>query len=229
MRRPTVRQVMTSEVVSVRPGTPFRQVVSTLAEHRISGVPVVDDDGGVVGVVTEADLLRKEEEAAVGAGARRRTILPGLARATRFRGDAGTAGEVMTAPAVTTTPDATIVEAGRTLSEHGFKRLPVVDPEGRLVGVVSRADLLRVFLKPDAQIHEEVIHEIVIQSLWLDPAMVEADVRDGVVTLRGRVSRASLVPLAERLTASIDGVVDVVNRLDYDEDDTVPAHGRHRR
>ncbi|WP_433461941.1 CBS domain-containing protein [Spirillospora sp. CA-128828] len=88
----------------------------------------------------------------------------------------------MSSPAVTTTAGATVAEAARSLSRHGFKRLLVVDPDDRPVGIVSRADLLRVFLRTDAQIRDQVTHEIIIHSLWVDPAEVEIDVRDGVVT-----------------------------------------------
>jgi CBS-domain-containing membrane protein len=195
---------MTSDVVTVPADASFKDVIGVLADHRISGVPVVDGNGRVAGVVTEADLLRRAGEPS----------------------EATTAGEAMTSPAVATTPDTSIAEAARSLCRHGFKRLPVVDRDGRPVGIVSRADVLRVFLQTDAQIRNEVTHEIVVKSLWLDPAEVEVGVRDGVVTLRGRVPRASLVPIAERLTASVDGVVQVINQLDYDEDDRARPH-RH--
>ena len=224
MRRPTVETVMTTDVVAVPPDAPFKDVVATLAAHDISGVPVVDGTGRVLGVVTEADLLRKEAAARPGERARRpRTKRE---RLDQVRARALTAGDAMNVPAITTTPDTPVAEAARTLCRHDVKRLPVVDSAGRLVGVVSRADLLRVFLRPDDRIRDEVIHEIVVRSLWLDPAEVDAEVRDGVVTLRGRVPLASLVPIAERLTASVDGVVRVVNLLDYDEDDTARRRRR---
>lgn len=207
---------MTSDVVTVSPDDSFKDVITALAEHGISGAPVVDGEGRLIGVVTEADLLRKAAAGEGGPGRRQRL--------ERQRAEAATAGEAMSTPAVTTTADATVAEAARSMCRHGFKRLPVVDPDGRPVGIVSRADLLSVFLRTDAEIHDEVIHEIVIQSLWLDPAEVEVDVRDGVVTLRGRVPVASLVPIAERLTASVDGVVKVINGLDYDEDDAARPH-----
>ncbi|MFA1542677.1 CBS domain-containing protein [Actinomadura monticuli] len=210
---------MTSDVVTVPSDAPFKDVITTLADHAISGVPVVDGERRVIGVVTEADLLRR--------AAADRDVRPGPGHHPVPEGsEAPTAGEAMSSPAVTTSADTTVTEAARSMSRHGFKRLPVVDPDGRLVGIVSRADLLTVFLRTDAQIHNEVTHEIVIQSLWLDPAEVEVDVRDGVVTLRGRVPLASLVPIAERLTASVYGVVQVVNELDYDEDDSAHPHPR---
>lgn len=224
MKRPTVGTVMTSDVVTVPSDAPFKDVITALADHEISGVPVVDGEGRVLGVVTEADLLRKTAAALdTGQGRKPRS---GRERLDRARSQATTAGEAMSSPAVTTTAGATVAEAARSLSRHGFKRLPVVDPDDRPVGIVSRADLLRVFLRTDAQIRDQVTHEIIIQSLWLDPAEVEIDVRDGVVTLRGRVPLASLVPIAERLTASVDGVIRVINQLDYDEDDSAHPHRR---
>ncbi|MFA1547938.1 CBS domain-containing protein [Actinomadura chokoriensis] len=219
MKRPTVGTVMTSDVVTVTPDASFKNVINTLADHEISGVPVVDGEGRVIGVVTEADLLRRAT--AGQSGRPRRRPRPALEPS-----QATTAGEAMSSPVITTTAGTTIAEAARTMCRHRVKRLPVVDPDGRPVGIVSRADLLRVFLRTDAQIHDEVTHEIVIQSLWLDPAEVEVDVRDGVVTLRGRVPLASLVPIAERLTASVDGVIQVINKLDYDEDDRARPHRR---
>lgn len=219
MKRPTVETVMTSDVLTAPSDASFKEVITTLANNGISGVPVVDAERRVIGVVTEADLLRR---AAVGQGAR-----PGRdQRLMLERSEAHTAGEAMSSPAVTTTAGTTVTEAARSICHHGFKRLPVVDPDGRLVGIVSRADLLSVFLRTDAQIHSEVTHEIVIQSLWLDPAEVEVNVRDGVVTLRGRVPLASLIPIAERLTASVYGVIQVINELDYDEDDSARPHPR---
>lgn len=218
MKRPTVGTVMTSDVVTVSPDDAFKDVIAALADREISGAPVVDGEGRLVGVVTEADLLRKAAAGREGPGRKQRLERQGAG--------ATTAGEAMSSPPVTTTADTPVAEAARSMCRHGFKRLPVVDPDGRPVGIVSRADLLSVFLRTDAEIHDEVIHEIVIQSLWLDPAEVEVDVRDGVVTLRGRVPVASLVPIAERLTASVDGVVRVINGLDYDEDDGARPHRR---
>ncbi|MFF0521704.1 CBS domain-containing protein [Actinomadura nitritigenes] len=209
---------MTSDVVTVSPDDAFRDVIAALADREISGAPVVDGEGRLVGVVTEADLLRKAAAGRGGPGRKQRLERQGAG--------ATTAGEAMSSPPVTTTADAPVAEAARSMCRHGFKRLPVVDADGRPVGIVSRADLLSVFLRTDAEIRDEVIHEIVIQSLWLDPAEVEVDVRDGVVALRGRVPVASLVPIAERLTASVDGVVRVINGLDYDEDDGTRPHRR---
>ncbi|GII03302.1 CBS domain-containing protein [Planobispora takensis] len=219
--RPTVADVMTRDVLTVTEETAFKDVVEVFAERGVSGAPVLDGSGHVAGVVTEADLLRKEE--AKEAGGRR----PGIAghrrdRLARAKSGAGTAGELMSAPAVTVAPGATLPSAARLLAKHGIKRLPVVDGAGRLVGVVSRADLLTIFLRPDERIRREVIEEIIVRTLWEDPRKISVDVRDGVVTLTGRIELKSLIPFAERLVMAVDGVVDVVGELTYERDDSVP-------
>lgn len=239
MKRPTVHKVMTADVVTVQPDAPFREVVSTLAEHHISGVPVVDGGDHVVGIVSEADLLVREERKAsqqeahgVFATHRRHHEQDSGATAaagprTMVIGD--TAGAMMSTPVVTVTPATTVVEAARLLSRHGIKRLPVVDADERLIGIVSRADLLRIFLKPDSEIRDEVVQEVIMRSLWQDPAKVKVDVHDGTVTLRGELELKSLIPIAVQLTATIDGVVGVVDELAYERDDTTPEAQRYWR
>ena len=126
----------------------------------------------------------------------------------------------MTSPAVTVGPDATVAEAARLLHRHGIKRLPVVDPAGPLLGIVSRADLLKVFLRSDAEIAQEVRQEVLLRAMWVDPDTVTVKVRDGVVTLIGELERRSLIPIAVSLVHGIDGVVDVVDRLTFEIDDS---------
>jgi CBS domain-containing protein len=243
MKRPTVQKVMTTDVVTVQPDTPFRDVVTTLAAHQISGVPVVSREQEVVGVVSEADLLVREERKASQQDARTvfRAHRPGHGHAhgrVGADGSAGagadtvvadTAGSMMTSPAVTVTPNTTIVEAARLLSQYGIKRLPVVDQEHRLIGIVSRADLLRIFLKPDSEIRDEVVHEVIMRSLWQDPTKIQVEVHDGVVTLRGELELKSLIPIARQLTATIDGVVRVEDELSYERDDTTEEAQRYWR
>lgn len=236
MKRPTVHKVMTADVVTVRPDVPFREVVSTLAENHISGVPVVGEDRHVLGIVSEADLLRREERKAsqhdargVFGGRRNRIGHDGPGRHDGRTVVADTAGSMMSSPAVTVSPGTTIVEAARLLSRYGIKRLPVVDTDDRLIGIVSRADLLRIFLKSDAEIRDEVVQEVIMRSLWQDPAKVNVDVHDGVVTLRGELDLKSLIPIALQLTATIDGVVSVVDELSYERDDTTAEAKRYWR
>jgi CBS-domain-containing membrane protein len=215
---------MTTDVCTVDLETPFKRVAQLLAERRVSALPVLDGDGRVVGVVSEADLLLKEEfpEGPAGGGlfeGRRR-------RAARAKAAGDTAAELMTSPAVTVGPDAAVAEAARLLHRHGVKRLPVVDPAGPLLGIVSRADLLKVFLRPDDEIAADVRQDVLARSLWVDPDGIGVDVRDGVVTLTGQLELRSQVTIAVSLVHALDGVVDVVDELDFEVDDkpiTVPA------
>ncbi|HZD73378.1 MAG TPA: CBS domain-containing protein, partial [Actinomycetota bacterium] len=133
-----------------------------------------------------------------------------------------TAAEVMSAPAITIDPDATVPMAAKLLARHGIKRLPVVDDQRRLVGIVSRSDLLRLFLRDDEATRREVVEEVLIRALWVQPYNVTVGVRDGIVTLAGRVERKSIVPAAVRLTRTVPGVVDVVDHLSFEWDDDQP-------
>ncbi|MER5796532.1 CBS domain-containing protein [Streptomyces sp. NPDC001980] len=200
-----VNDVMTRTVLALRHGAAFKGIVKALQQWQVSAAPVLDDDGRVVGVVSEADLLRKEE-ACIGAPVDYGHIRPELDLA---RAPSVTAAALMTCPAVTVRPEATLPEAARTMARHGVKRLPVVDADGLLRGVVSRADLLKVFLRDDEDIAEEIRREIV-PHLFPDSAEpVRVRVCDGVVTLTGRVTDTTLVPVAVGWARSVDGVVDV--------------------
>jgi len=217
MKHRGVQDVMTKDVIAVSGDTPYKQIAEILVERNISGVPVVDSEGHVLGVVSEADLLAKTEYAAA---ERQRRLLdrPGTAQARR-RASAGSARDLMTAPAITIDDRTSIVRAAKQMDHHHVKRLPVVDELGRLVGIVSRRDLVKVFLRSDDDIRAEVAIDVLDQTLSIPPAAVTVTVVDGVVTLDGTVSRKSLVPVAVRLTKAVDGVVDVVERLEYSFDD----------
>jgi CBS domain-containing protein len=212
-----VRDVMTTEVVAVEAWTPFKEIVARLAEHRISAVPVLDNDRRVLGVVTEADLLLKQEHPDPGldiplAWSRHR-------RLEREKADAVVAGRLMTTPAVTIPPTASATEAARRLHAAGVKRLPVVDEAGRLVGIVSRADLLTVFTRPDEAIRREVMLDVIAGEFMLDPSRFSIHVDDGVVVLQGSVERRSLVPPLVGAIDGVEGVVRVEDRLTFDLDD----------
>ncbi|PBC66250.1 BON domain-containing protein [Streptomyces sp. TLI_235] len=168
-------------------------------------------------MVSEADLLRKE---AVLPDPEGRAPGRWLDAADRARAEAETAGGLMTSPAVTAQASWSVAEAARAMDRHKVKRLPVVDEVGRLVGIVSRRDLLQVFLRHDAAIREEIVHDVLGQTLWLAPGDVQVVVHDGVVTLTGRLPRRSLVPIAEQLCRAVDRVVAVHQTLDWSEDDT---------
>ncbi len=210
-----VSDVMTTSVVTVDRITPYQEIDRLLTERRISGVPVLMMGRHVAGVVTEADLLAAEDETA-----RQARLAGAIGRRWHLRKQPHvslTAGAMMTAPAVTVGPDATIPAAARLMTTHHVRRLPVVDDDGKLVGVVSRRDLLSVFLRPDP----DIIHDArqVLDELPLaDPKEVIVTVKHGVVSLSGLMRpehghEQDLLPLAFRLIWDIDGVVDVVNQL----------------
>jgi CBS domain-containing protein len=217
MRHLEVDDVMTRRVVTVQVGTPFKDVARVLADRRVSAVPVLDGDGRLVGIVSEADLLRKEQYQEESAPARRR--VGRRERALRAKAMGDSAGGVMTTPAITIGPDATVVEAAKVMIDRNVKRLPVVDADRCLVGIVSRADLLWVFLRPDDEIAEEIRHEVLARVLLQEPTYTVA-VTDGIVRLSGKLDRRSSVEIAERLVRAVDGVVDVVNGLSYRVDDS---------
>ncbi len=212
-----VRNVMTAEVVTVTEQAPFVELIRLMAVHKVSALPVLGGDGRVVGIVSEADLLRKEEyqddqDRPHLLESRRRRI-------ARAKAAGHTAADVMSAPVVTISPEASVPAAAKLLARHAVKRLPVVDDEGRLVGIVSRADLLRLFLRDDETIRREIAEQVLLQAMWIDPLTVRVTVRDGLVTLAGQLERESLIPMVVHLTRTVPGVVDVVSQLTFALDD----------
>ena len=200
-----VSDVMTHTVASVGRGATFKEIVQLMQDWKISALPVVEGEGRVVGVVSEADLLPKEEFR--DSDPDRYTQLRRLSDLAKA--GAVTAEELMTCPALTVRPDATLAQAARTMARAKVKRLPVVDAVGMLEGVVSRADLLKVFLRTDEEIAEEVRREVVSYLFPAPDSAVRLDVRDGVVKFVGQVRDTSLVPVAARLVRAVEGVVDV--------------------
>ncbi|MEV8438699.1 CBS domain-containing protein [Actinosynnema sp. NPDC051121] len=223
MREPEVASLMTREVVKVGVDAQFKEVAAILTDGGFSAVPVVDTDGRPVGVVSEADLLPKQEyrggtEPGPSAFARRDTK-------QRWRQAHGvTAADVMTTPVVTTGPDEPASAAAHKLAVEGVRRLFVVDTDGRLLGVLSRRDLLKVFLRSDEDLRRTIIRDVMQRTLWVEPTAVEVEVVDGVVTLRGSIDRRSEADIAYRLTRAMPGVVDVHNHLSYGWDDTDTSH-----
>ena len=210
-----VRDVMTTQVVTVDRITPYQDIDRLLTEHRISGVPVLMMGRKIAGVVSEADLLAVEDkparQARMAAESRRRW------RTRKPKHTALSAGALMTAPAVTISPDASIPAAARVMNTHGVRRLPVVDPDGKLIGIVSRRDLLSVFLRPDADISSDA-RQIIDEIPFADPAKIIVMVHHGIVTLTGTAEppagrHQDLVALAIQMMWDVDGVVDVRNRI----------------
>ncbi|BFO17871.1 CBS domain-containing protein [Streptomyces sp. KM77-8] len=222
MRHSKVGSVMTTDVVRAEYGTPFKEVVRLLSGHRIGGLPVVDEDERVVGVVSETDLVMRQALTRLpGEPKRRFRFLPLTAGARRrtAKAQARTAGQLMSRPPVTVHADDTVAQAARTMTERRVDRLPVLDEEDRLVGIVTRRDVLGVFLRADADIRAEVVGEVLQRSLWLIPTSVAVSVTEGVVTLDGEVDRRSEAEIAVALVRRIDGVVAVVDRLTHAFDD----------
>ncbi|MEU2666235.1 CBS domain-containing protein [Micromonospora sp. NPDC007220] len=221
MRTWQVGDVMTREVTMVGEETPYREIVDALVRRGISGVPVVDGFRRVLGVVSESDLLHKVERA--GHPDERRVFEGRRRRTAREKAEALLARDLMTAPAVATWPEATISAAARQMDRESVKRLPVLDDLGRLVGIVTRGDLLRVHLRTDAEIREDVVQEVLRRVLAVRDGLVTVRVRGGEVTLDGRLDRRSAVELAGRLAGQVSGVVRVTSTLAYDVDDTTLA------
>lgn len=203
-----VRDVMTSHVVTVTAPARYKDVVRLMTEHKVNAMPVVTRDGRVIGVVSEADVLRKQERNFRRFG----TGLPRRTRRERAQARARTAGELMTSPPITIHPGAPLGAAARLMNGHNIRRLPVVDEAGKLIGIVSRRDLLSVFLRPDPEIAAEVEH--VISSILLeDGDALAVTVQHGTVTLAGSLGSKDLVSVAVRLAADVDGVVAVRDQL----------------
>jgi CBS domain-containing protein len=199
---------MTTDVASVNLAASYKQVARAMAERFVTAVPVLDQAGHVLGVVSEADMLCKQERGnRMTAGVTRLRT-----RSDRAKAAAQTAAELMTTPAITINPDVHLGAAALLMNDRRVKRLPVVDSSGRLVGIVSRHDLLNAFLRPDAEIAADV-NAIIVGIFREDSSTVSVSVSDGVVTLSGSLSRPENAATAMRLASEVDGVVDVVDNL----------------
>lgn len=216
-----VSDVMTTSVVTVDRITPYKEIARLLAEHRISGLPVVKMGREVVGVVTEADLLVAEAKV-------QRRLHAAAGRTwwlRRQQNQALSAGELMTTPAITIGPHATVPAAARLMNAHHVRRLPVVDEKGMLTGIVSRRDLLSVFLRDDKDIAAD-IRRLLDDIILAEPGEAEVAVKDGIVTLTGTLDpktgqHGDLIPVAIQLMWDVDGVVDIIDRLGKERADTV--------
>ncbi|MFG2325923.1 CBS domain-containing protein [Streptomyces sp. NPDC048568] len=206
MQHRTVGDLMTRGVVQVHKDASFKTIARLLADNDVTALPVVDDLRHPLGVVSEADLVVRIAERPDPAGP---VVYAASPRTDDTAGDDVTAEALMTAPAECARPEWTVVEAARAMESGGVKRLPVVDEAGQLVGIVSRGDLLRVFLRRDEALREEISRDLLVRTLGLAPTSLTVNVTDGRVTLKGRVDSAELVPVIERLCLGVDGVVSV--------------------
>jgi CBS domain-containing protein len=206
-----VKDVMTTDVVSVRVTAEYKTVVAVMRELQVSAFPVLDSADHLVGVVSEADLLLKE----VGQDALAGHLIGSGREGEGAKASGVTAGQLMTKPPVTIGPQDSVADAARLMHDRRVKRLPVVDDTGRLVGIVSRVDVLSVFDRPDGEIRDAVIKNIIEAELALDPGAFDVTVRPGIVTITGQVeSRAIAIRLIDALRHA-EGVVDVRDRLDF--------------
>lgn len=210
-----VKDVMTRDVVSVRETAEYKDIVAVMRELHVSAFPVLDAADHVVGVVSEADLLLKE----IGQEALAGYLIGSGRRGERAKAAGVTAADLMTQPAMTIGPDESLAGAARLMHDRRVKRLPVVDDAGRLVGIVSRLDVLSVFDRPDAQIRDEVIKEVIVAEFALDPMAFGVSVSCGIVTITGQVESRAIAPLVLTAIRHAEGVVGVRDRLSY------PPHG----
>lgn len=220
MRRARVENVMTRPALTAREDAPYKELVRLMAEHRVSGLPVVDEEGRLVGIVTEADLLLAEE----GEPKFRSLFLQWFTHPTRLaalkhEAEGIRAAHIMTRSVVTVRPHETVHDAAKVLLDAGVKRLPVVDEEHRVVGIVSRCDLLRPYLRSDREILDEVREDVVLGTMWIDPRTVKVEVKEGVVRLEGRLERKSVKELMVELVHRVDGVTGVDDHLTFEADD----------
>lgn len=217
-----VRDVMTTQVVAVRTSASFKEMAATLRDRRVSAFPVLDDGGKVIGVVSEADLIAKEAlETSYDAQPGRLAGL--LHRHEQEKAQGVTAADLMTSPAITVGPDALVSHAAHLMYERRVKRLPVVDDEGRLAGIISRTDVLGVFGRPDAEIRQEILDRVFVGEFLSDPASFTVTVSDGVVTLEGHPETTAVGQGIVRAVRHVEGVVAVRDRLSYPPARTAPV------
>lgn len=214
-----VRDLMTLDVLTVGADTTLKEASQQMVAARVSGLPVTDGEGRLIGIITEADFVAKEAARDRASGrAGLLSLLHGATPASQ-----GTVGEVMTESPMTIEADADHTEAARIMETHGVKRIPVVDRERRVIGIISRADIINVFATPDEVVAETIREDVIRRVLWIDPAKVDLAVTDGRVTLRGTLPTHTDVRMLEAMAGRTDGVVSVNSDLSFEVDDRVSA------
>jgi CBS-domain-containing membrane protein len=205
----TVKDVMTTQVVAVRSGATFKEMAAALRQYRVSAFPVIDEQEKVIGIVSEADLLAKEALTDPG-------VLTGvLDHRDVLKAEGLTAGDLMTPRAVTVRPEDSVEHAAQLMHFLKFKRMPVVDADGGLVGLVSRADVLAVYDRPDDDIREEITGNVIVRGFGKDPRQFAVTVQAGVVTVQGSPETAALGHDIVRKIRHVPGVVAVHDQLGY--------------
>ncbi len=212
-----VQDVMTKDVRTTRPEALLKEAGGILAHEHFSGLPVVDCEGRVVGVLSEGDILFKERDDEPASRLQRWLLLPPTY--LESKAEARTVAEAMSAPAITIEATRPVTEAASVMIDEGVNRLPVVDEDGTLVGIVTRADLVRVFVRSDEEIAAEIKEDVLRRRLWLDPSAVEVVVENGEVSLSGEVETRLDAELIPTLVGRIPGVVSVTSDLHAPSDD----------
>lgn len=221
-RRRTVADVMTRSVHVARPDTQFKLLVRLIEENRVSAIPIVDQLGMPIGIVSESDLLLKERRAEFESS--QPLMHRQRRREQRSKAEAVVASELMTSPPITVPTTATLADAARLMQERNVRRLVVVDAQGRIAGILSRSDVLQVFLRTDEDLRAEISHSLIPALLPDVPEGLTVAVRWNIVTLSGEVDRRSDAEILVRMAGGLDGVVSVVDHLSYRWDD----HGDSR-
>lgn len=212
-----VLDVMTANVVTVTPDDTLKEAARRMINFGVSGLPVVDEEDHVIGIITEADFL--EAEANRGRD-RNRRLLDALFHRPEAVRSAETVGEAMTRHPVVIEADAPLVVAAREMAERGVKRLPVIDDDGVLMGIISRADIVSTFVRPDDVIEDEIREDVIRRILLLGDDDIDVTVTEGVVNLSGEVPTKTDARLVEELSARLEGVVRVESELTWQIDDT---------
>lgn len=207
----TVKNVMTTNVVAVRKSASFKEMAASLREHRVSAFPVLDDEGKVIGVVSEADLLTREALEFGTPG----KVSSMLHHREQAKAAGITAEDLMTKPPATIGPGEFVSHAARLMYARRVKRLPVVDADGRLVGIVSRADVLSVYARPDTDIRQDILEKVILDTVLMDPERFTVTVEDGVVAMQGMPETASVGHDMIEEIRHVEGVVTVCDRLSY--------------
>jgi len=217
-----IEEVMTRSVVTATPEMTLKAVAGLLVDNKISGVPVCGADGSVVGVLSSADIIWKEVGVVDEATMLERVLATAYGDDERL--GARTVGDAMTRPAITIRPRDEVSLAAKTMIDAGINRLPVVDG-GRLVGIVTRADLLRAFRRSDEEIRREVSEDVLLQKLWIDPNSVSLVVTDGVVSIGGLVENRTTAELIGSCICRVPGVVGLNSTLSWQVDDLARRTG----
>ena len=212
-----IGDLMTTDVITVGPETPLKEAARRMIEAGISGLPVTTEDARLIGIITEADFVESESYRRT---PRRAGLLRWFTHDHVMPANDLTVGDIMTSDVMTLPPEADHTEAARLMHREGVKRIPIVDDYGDLAGVLSRADLLRVFARPDAEILQEVNEHLLRKILWIDPRRVDVSIDEGNIVLQGHLEVRSDAELLVELVSQLDGVVTVKDALTWETDNT---------